>query len=66
MYGEGISRLGELVDLGARLDLVQKSGSWYNRANVRLGRGEGRCEGLSETESDVADRWKTIRRTRLS
>ena len=39
MYGEGISALGELLDLGVKLDLVQKSGSWFNMGEVRLGQG---------------------------
>ncbi|MBQ2062742.1 MAG: DNA recombination/repair protein RecA, partial [Oscillospiraceae bacterium] len=40
MYGEGISKLGELIDLGVKLDLVQKSGSWFNMGEVRLGQGK--------------------------
>ena len=39
MYGEGISKLGEMLDLGVKLDLVQKSGSWFNMGEVRLGQG---------------------------
>ena len=39
MYGEGISRLGEMLDLGVKLDLVQKSGSWFSMGEVRLGQG---------------------------
>ena len=39
VYGQGISRLGELVDLGVRLDLVQKSGSWFSMGDIRLGQG---------------------------
>ena len=39
MYGEGISLLGELIDLGVKLDLVQKSGSWYSMGEVRIGQG---------------------------
>ena len=37
MYGEGISKLGDLLDLAVKLDLVQKSGSWFNMGEVRLG-----------------------------
>ena len=40
MYGEGISKLSELIDLGVRLDLVQKSGSWFSMGEVRLGQGK--------------------------
>ncbi len=39
MYGEGISRLGELLDLGVQLNLVEKSGSWFSMGDVRLGQG---------------------------
>ena len=39
MYGEGISKVGELVDLGVKLDIIQKSGSWFSMGDMRLGQG---------------------------
>ena len=39
MYGEGISRIGELVDMGVKLNLVQKSGSWFSMGDLRIGQG---------------------------
>lgn len=39
MYGEGISREGEILDMGSELDIVQKSGSWYSYNEERLGQG---------------------------
>lgn len=39
MYGEGISKEGEIVDIGADLDIIQKSGSWYSYNNERIGQG---------------------------
>lgn len=39
MYGEGISREGEIIDLGAEVDIIQKSGSWYSYNGDRLGQG---------------------------
>lgn len=39
MYGEGISRWGEMIDLGVKLDLVQKSGSWFSMGEIRIGQG---------------------------
>lgn len=39
MYGEGISKGGEIIDLGSELDIVQKSGAWYSYNNERLGQG---------------------------
>ena len=40
MYGEGISKLSELIDVGVRRDLVEKSGSWFSMGEVRLGQGK--------------------------
>lgn len=39
MYGEGISKEGEIIDLGSEVDIVQKSGSWYSYNEERLGQG---------------------------
>ena len=39
MYGEGISKYGEMIDLGVQLDLVQKSGSWFSIGEERIGQG---------------------------
>ena len=39
MYGEGISRLGEIVDLGSDLGIIKKSGSWYSYQETKLGQG---------------------------
>ena len=39
MYGEGISKEGEIVDIGAELDVIQKSGSWYSYNSERIGQG---------------------------
>src|SRR4029078_10835565 len=39
MYGEGISKTGELIDLGVKADLIEKSGSWYSYKGQRIGQG---------------------------
>ena len=39
MYGEGISKYGDMLDLGAALDIVKKSGSWFSYGDIRLGQG---------------------------
>jgi recombination protein RecA len=39
MYGGGISKVGELIDLGSKVDIVEKSGSWYSYNNERIGQG---------------------------
>ena len=55
MYGEGISLLGELVDLGVKLDLVQKSGSWFSMGETRLGQGLDAAKQYLKDNPDVAD-----------
>ena len=40
LYGEGISREGEIVDLGSELDIVEKSGAWYSYNGDRIGQGK--------------------------
>jgi recombination protein RecA len=52
MYGEGISREGEILDIGSELDIVQKSGSWYSYNNERVGQGrENAKQFLKENPS---------------
>ena len=54
MYGEGISLLGELVDLGVKLELVQKSGSWFSMGEVRLGQGRDNAKQYLKDNPEVA------------
>ncbi len=56
MYGEGISLLGELIDLGVKLDLVQKSGSWYAMGELRIGQGRDAAKAYLRNNPDVADK----------
>ena len=56
MYGEGIARLGELVDLGVKLDLVQKAGSWFSMGEVRIGQGRDAAKRYLEENPEVAAR----------
>ena len=54
MYGEGISKTGELVDLGIKLDLVQKSGSWFSMGDIRLGQGRDAAKQYFATHPEEA------------
>ena len=54
MYGEGISKAGEPVDLGAKLDLVQKSGSWFSMGETRLGQGRDAVKQYLKDNPDIA------------
>ena len=55
MYGEGISLLGELLDLGVKLELVQKSGSWFSMGETRLGQGRDAAKQYLKDNPEVAD-----------
>jgi recombination protein RecA len=46
MYGEGISKTGELIDLGVELELIKKSGSWFSYADTKLGQGRDAVKQL--------------------
>jgi recombination protein RecA len=54
LYGEGISREGEVVDLGAELDIVEKSGSWYSYGGNRIGQGKDNAREFLRSNPDVA------------
>jgi recombination protein RecA len=55
MYNEGISHLGLLLDLGAELDLVDKSGAWYSYGDLRLGQGKENSKQFLIENADVAE-----------
>lgn len=56
IYGEGISREGELVDLGVQLGLVQKSGSWYSYNNERIGQGKDNVREFLRANVEIANK----------
>ena len=53
MYGEGISREGEIVDLGVEMEVVQKSGSWYSYEGERLGQGRENSKQFLKENPDI-------------
>ena len=55
MYGEGISKWGELVDLAVKLDIIQKSGSWFSMGEMRLGQGRDSVKQYLKENPDLAD-----------
>jgi recombination protein RecA len=56
MYGEGISKEGELIDLGAKAGVVEKSGAWFSFDSVRLGQGRENAKAFLKTSPETADR----------
>ncbi len=55
MYGEGVSRTGELIDLGVTAGIVEKAGSWYSYDSQRLGQGRENAKTFLKENGDVAD-----------
>jgi recombination protein RecA len=55
MYGRGISKSGEIVDLGVELNVIQKSGSWFSYNGSKLGQGRDSVKQLIEDNPELAD-----------
>ena len=55
MFGEGISKVGELVDLGAELNIVKKSGSWYSYNETKLGQGREAAKDCLRDNPELAE-----------
>ncbi len=55
MYGEGIVRESELVDLGVKLDLMQKSGSWFSMGETRIGQGRDAAKRYLQENPEIRD-----------
>ena len=60
MFGEGISKLGEILDLGVKLGVVQKSGAWFNYGEMRLGQGRDNAKQFLKEHPEVSDEIEKI------
>ena len=56
MYGEGISKTGELLDLGLKAGLIEKSGSWFSSGSTRIGQGRENARQFLRDNPDLAER----------
>ncbi|HJR55308.1 MAG TPA: recombinase RecA [Rhizomicrobium sp.] len=56
MYGQGVSKTGELVDLGVKAGIVEKSGSWYSYDGSRIGQGREAAKEFLRANADIADK----------
>ena len=54
LYGEGISKWGEMVDLAAKLDIIQKSGSWFSMGETRIGQGRDAAKQFLKDNPEIA------------
>jgi recombination protein RecA len=56
MYGEGISKMGEILDLGVKAGLIEKSGAWFSYDSIRIGQGRENAKIYLKENPDVAQR----------
>jgi recombination protein RecA len=55
MYGKGISKLGEIIDLGVEFEIIKKSGSWYSYGDTKLGQGKDAVKELLMDNPELSD-----------
>ena len=55
MYGQGISKVGEILDLGVEFGIVKKSGSWFSYGDTKLGQGRDAVKGLIKDNPELAE-----------
>jgi recombination protein RecA len=58
LYGEGISQLGEIVDLGVDFDIIKKSGSWFSYGDTKLGQGRDAVKQILKDNPELYDELK--------
>ncbi len=66
MYGEGISKVGEILDLAVELDIVKKSGSWFSYEGNRLGQGRDSVKDLLKDNPELADKLEALIRGKVN
>ena len=66
MYGEGISKVGELLDIGVELEIIQKSGSWFAYDGNKIGQGRDTVKSLLKDNPELADEIEAKIRAKLS
>ena len=59
MYGEGVSRVSEIIDLGAEAGILEKSGSWYAYNGEKLGQGKETVKALLKENSKLREELET-------
>ncbi|OQW39715.1 MAG: DNA recombination/repair protein RecA [Proteobacteria bacterium SG_bin5] len=65
MYGQGISKIGEILDLGVKAGLVEKSGAWFSYDSIRIGQGRENAKNYLTENGDVAERLERAIRGRM-
>ena len=55
MYGKGISKMGEIIDLGVAHDIIDKSGSWFSYGETKLGQGRDSVKSILKDNPELSD-----------
>ena len=55
MYGEGISKIGEIIDLGVQADIIDKSGAWYSYKDEKIGQGRENTKQFLKDNPELLD-----------
>ena len=66
MYGEGISKVGEILDLGVELDIIDKSGSWFAYNGSKLGQGRDSVKNIIKDNPELMDELEAKIRAKIS
>jgi recombination protein RecA len=66
MYGEGISKVGEILDLGVELDVIDKSGSWFAYAGSKLGQGRDSVKNIIKDNPELMEELEAKIRAKIS
>ena len=59
MYGEGISKVGEIIDLGVNYNIIKKSGSWFSYGETKLGQGREGVKNILRDNQELAHELET-------
>tara|TARA_X000001036_G_C20170643_1_gene599262 strand:- start:151 stop:540 length:390 start_codon:yes stop_codon:yes gene_type:complete len=66
MYGKGISKSGEILDLGVELELIQKSGSWFSYKGEKLGQGRDSVKTIIEDNPELTSELEELIKEKLA
>ena len=66
MYGEGISKEGELIDLGVQMNIIEKSGAWYSYDGKKIGQGKDNTRAWLKENSEIAEEIEKIIRQKIN
>ena len=66
MYGEGISKIGEVIDMGVEKEIIKKSGSWFSYGDTKLGQGRDAVKQLLSDNPELFEELETKIREALS